>query len=52
MVQKKKGLGTDERSLIRIMVLRSERDMQDIKREFQLKYKKSLESFLKVSHFN
>ena len=44
----KKGIGTDERALIRIMVLRSERDMQDIKREFQAKYKNTLESFLKV----
>ena len=42
------GSGTHDRSLIRIMVLRSERDMQDIKREFQARFGKSLESWIKV----
>jgi hypothetical protein len=42
-----KGMGTHDRSLIRIMVLRSERDMQDIKREFQTRFKQSLEAFIK-----
>ncbi len=41
-------LGTHDRSLIRIMVMRSEKDMQDIKVQFQSKYGKTLESFIKV----
>ena len=40
--------GTHDRSLIRIMVMRSEKDMQDIKVQFQSKYGKTLESFIKV----
>jgi len=42
-----KGLGTDDRTLIRNMVLRSEIDMREIKMEFQKKYSKTLESFIK-----
>ncbi len=45
------GSGTHDRSLIRIMVMRSERDMQDIKREFQSRFGKTLESFIKVFEF-
>lgn len=43
-----KGLGTTDKTLVRIMVLRSEIDMNDIKTEFQKMYKQSLESFIKV----
>ena len=42
-----KGTGTQDRSLIRIIALRSERDMQDIKREFQARFGKTLESHIK-----
>jgi len=42
-----KGLGTNERALIRNMILRSEVDMVNIKSEFQRIYGKSLESFIK-----
>lgn len=42
-----KGIGTKDKLLIKLMVLRSEIDMMDIKNEFQLKYKKTLESFIK-----
>jgi len=41
-----KGLGTDDKALIRVMVTRCEVDMIQIKREFQLMYGKSLESFI------
>lgn len=43
-----KGLGTDDKTVIRIIVSRSEVDMVQIKQEFQKAYKKTLESFLKV----
>ncbi|NXT38713.1 ANXA4 protein, partial [Pelecanoides urinatrix] len=42
-----KGLGTDDNTLIRVMVSRSEIDMLDIRREFLTMYGKSLYSFIK-----
>ncbi|NWR79865.1 ANXA4 protein, partial [Centropus unirufus] len=42
-----KGLGTDDNTLIRVMVSRSEIDMLDIRREFVTMYGKSLYSFIK-----
>lgn len=41
------GMGTKDKQLIRNMVLRCEKDMREIKIEFQRKYGKSLESFVK-----
>ena len=43
------GAGTRDKTLIRIMALRSEKDMIQIKQEFQRKYGKTLESFIKAS---
>ena len=43
-----KGLGTDDSTLIRVIVTRCEVDMLDIKQEFQNKYQKTLASFIKV----
>jgi annexin A7/11 len=40
------GIGTDDKSLIRLIVTRSEIDMLDIKEEFQSKYGKSLKAFI------
>lgn len=37
-----KGLGTQDNTLIRIMVSRSELDMLDIREIFRTKYEKSL----------
>jgi len=42
-----KGLGTDEHTLTRVMVSRSEIDMVQIKQSFQSHYGKSLASFIK-----
>ncbi|XP_074063847.1 annexin A4 isoform X1 [Macrotis lagotis] len=42
-----KGLGTDDDTLIRIMVSRSEIDMLDIREQFKRLYGKSLYSFIK-----
>ena len=42
-----KGLGTDDRTLIRVVVSRCEVDMVQIKQEFQKAYGKTLESFIK-----
>ncbi|XP_074647038.1 annexin-B12-like [Tubulanus polymorphus] len=42
-----KGLGTNDTTLIRIIVTRCEKDMVQIKQEFQKMYGKSLESFIK-----
>lgn len=40
------GLGTNDSSLIRLMITRSEIDMVDIKQEFVKKYNKTLKSFI------
>ena len=42
-----KGLGTDDKTLIRVMVSRCEVDMVQIKLAFQKKYHKTLESFIR-----
>ncbi|EMP30525.1 Annexin A4 [Chelonia mydas] len=44
-----KGLGTDDDTLIRVMVSRCEIDMLDIRHEFKRMYGKSLYSFIQAS---
>ncbi|EFJ27741.1 hypothetical protein SELMODRAFT_94768 [Selaginella moellendorffii] len=43
-----KGMGTDDSTLIRVVVTRAEQDMQYIKADFYQKYKKPLESMISV----
>ncbi|KAK7507992.1 hypothetical protein BaRGS_00000957 [Batillaria attramentaria] len=42
-----KGMGTDDRTLIRVVVSRCEVDMKQIKEEFQRRYGQSLEAFIR-----
>lgn len=47
LFQSMKGMGTDDRTLIRVMVSRCEVDMKQIKEEFQRRYGQSLEAFVR-----
>lgn len=42
-------MGTDDKTLIRVVITRAEVDMVQVKREFQKQFGKSLEEFIKVS---
>ena len=42
-------MGTDDRTLIRVVVSRCEVDMKQIKEEFQRRYGQGLEAFIRVS---
>ena len=44
-----KGLGTDNKSLMRVIVTRCEIDMVQIKEAFEAEYSKTLGKFIKVS---
>jgi annexin A7/11 len=41
-----KGLGTNEKQLIRVIVIRSEVDMQDIKKRFEVMYGQTLKEWI------
>lgn len=47
-----KGMGTNDHSLMRLIVTRSEIDMGDIKQAFKHQYGQSLEDCISVSVFS